>query len=41
LGSPDEARAMVLERPQAILEGRPVNLPEPRPPKKRKWWMRW
>ena len=37
LESREEAMALVTERPQAILDGRPVSVPEPIHPEKRKW----
>ncbi|RZB31537.1 MAG: protein-tyrosine phosphatase [Desulfobacteraceae bacterium Eth-SRB2] len=41
LGSLKEAREMVVNRPQAILNGEPVKAPEPRPLCKKKWWFNW
>ena len=41
LGSLKEARAMVVNRPQAILNGKPVKAPEPKPLCKKKWWFNW
>ena len=38
LGSRREAEAMVLDRPEAILDGAAVEVPDPRRPKKKKWW---
>jgi len=38
LGNTAEAEAMVLERPQAVLEGKPISCPEPILPPKKKWW---
>jgi len=38
LGSLEEARAMVIDRPQAILTGEPVKALEPKPLPKKKWW---
>ncbi|MFC1813024.1 tyrosine-protein phosphatase [Thermodesulfobacteriota bacterium] len=37
LGNLTEAEEMVTIRPQAILEGKPVEIPEPKHPRK-KWW---
>ncbi len=37
MGSINEAEKMVTVRPQAILEGKPVEIPEPKHPRK-KWW---
>lgn len=41
LGSMKEAEAMVLARPDAILAGEPVDVPDPKRPQKKKWWFRW
>ena len=41
LGSLEEAREMVVNRPQAILKGEPVKAPEPKPLCKKKWWFNW
>ncbi len=41
MGSTKEAKAMVTTRPEAILEGKPLDPPEPRRPRKRRWWFRW
>jgi protein-tyrosine phosphatase len=41
LGSSEEARAMVDERPRAIIAGRDVDVPEPKQPQKKRWWTRW
>ncbi len=38
LKDPGEAREMVTTRAEAILQGRPVSVPEPLKPGKRKWW---
>jgi len=38
LGSHQEAEDMVARIPLAILEGRSVDIPEPREPKKKRWW---
>ena len=38
LGNLKEAREMVINRPQAILNGKPVKIPEPKPLRKKKWW---
>lgn len=38
LDDPAEAQAMVEERPRAVLDGRPVSLPELRQPPQKKWW---
>jgi protein-tyrosine phosphatase len=37
MGNEQEARALVIERPEAILAGQSVEMPEPRRPRK-KWW---
>ena len=37
MGNRQEAEALVMERPEAILAGKPVEFPEPRRPRK-KWW---
>jgi protein-tyrosine phosphatase len=42
LGDTQAAEAMVTENPRAILNGKPLNLPEPRKTsKKQGWWKRW
>ena len=41
LGNLKEARAMVNDRPKAILAGEPVKAPEPKPLRKKKWWFNW
>jgi len=41
LGSIEEAEAMVLARPKAILAGDPVDVPEPRHPHRKKRWFKW
>lgn len=41
LGNPEEARAMVVDRPEAIIAGRAVDVPEPRRPQRKRWWVRW
>ncbi|MCJ7538683.1 MAG: hypothetical protein MUO88_03360 [Desulfobacterales bacterium] len=38
LGSREEAEAMVIHRPRAILAGKPVKAPAPKPIRKKKWW---
>ena len=38
LGSREEAEAMVIHRPRAILSGKPVKAPNPKPIRKKKWW---
>ncbi len=41
LGSLEEAKAMVIHRPKAILAGEPVKAPEPKPLRQKKWWFNW
>jgi protein-tyrosine phosphatase len=42
LGDPEAAEAMVTKIPRAILDGKPVDLPEPgNPPEKEGWWRKW
>jgi protein-tyrosine phosphatase len=41
LGSLEEAREMVVNRPQAILNGEPIKASEPKPLCKKKWWFNW
>jgi protein-tyrosine phosphatase len=38
LGNLTEAEEMVTIRPQAILEGKSVEIPEPKHPRKKRWW---
>ena len=38
MGSITEAEEMVTVRPQAILDGKPVEIPEPKQPRKKRWW---
>ena len=38
LGSREEAEAMVIHRPRAILEGKPIKALNPKPIPKKKWW---
>lgn len=42
LGDTEAAEAMVTTNPNAILDGKPLNLPEPvNTSKKQKWWEKW
>ena len=38
MGSIKEAEEMVTVRPQAILDGKPVEISEPKHPRKKSWW---
>ena len=40
LGDPEAAEAMVIKNPRAILDGKPLNLPEPRKESEKRGWRR-